>query len=74
MHELGKAIEVGWHSAGVDERSVDATGIPIKTLAAEIQSGVHTHLRDLLGSRPIDGRSLSGRPSLIASKNSIVSI
>jgi hypothetical protein len=32
--------------------------IPVQTLAAEIQTGVHTHQRDLLGSRLRDVRSL----------------
>ena len=49
MHKLRKPIEIGRHRARVDERSIDAAGLPVEALAAEIESGVHTHLRDLLG-------------------------
>jgi hypothetical protein len=68
MRELREPVKIGRDSTRVDERSVAAAGVPVETLAAEIKPGVHTHLRDLLGSRPRHGRSLTGRPSLITSE------
>jgi hypothetical protein len=58
MDKLCEPVEIGRNRARLDERSVDAAGVPVEALAAEIKSGVHTHLRDLLGSRLQDVRSL----------------
>jgi hypothetical protein len=58
MHEPRKTVGIGRHSARVDERSVDAAGVPVEAFAAEIEPGVDTHLRDLLGSRLRDVRGL----------------
>jgi hypothetical protein len=44
----GKPVRVGRGRARADQRSVGAASVPVKTLAAEVESGVDLHL-SLLG-------------------------
>jgi hypothetical protein len=48
VHELGKPVRVGRDRARADQRSVGAASVPVRTLAAEVESGVDLHL-SLLG-------------------------
>lgn len=51
MRKPRQTVEIRRDSACACERTVDPAGMPVEALVAEIKSGVHTHLRDLLGSR-----------------------